>query len=330
MAQLAKLCFQERSGTKIISGITQLSKEGTHILLEGANDWNGRNATDRVYLLAPYDCVVKAIATYDNTVFFESTGAVATPSGTYDNCWFMCTHMLDADKASLGIAVGKKFLQGQPCYAEGTKGIGTGNHIHMEQGYGQFGGGSAPYKASSDTFKYNGTTYTQYYPVLAAGGKECALKDMMFLEPAEIIIRSSTDKSVSDYYGMKIAPADKSACDNQVYIDVNALRVRSEATTAGRLQGYCAPQSYYTVLEKIEKANSKNKDYDWYKIGPYHWIAGVSGVKYMAATEDKHLKKIMLDQSYDYRWSVDGNKFGNKYDVTVMAGFGDTALKNDG
>jgi len=38
MAQFAKLCFQDRNGNNLISGVTQLQKEGTHILLTGAND----------------------------------------------------------------------------------------------------------------------------------------------------------------------------------------------------------------------------------------------------------------------------------------------------
>lgn len=330
MAQFAKLCFQDRNGNNLISGVTQLQKEGTHILLTGANDWNGTSASDRVYLLAPYDCIVRAIAPYDNTVFFESTEAIITPSGTYDHCWFMCTHMLDADKSTLGLAVGRIYRQGQRCYAEGTKGIGAGNHIHMEQGYGTFGGGTTPYKASKDTFKYNGTTYTQYYPVLAAGGKECPVADMMFLDKVQVTVRQVDGKTLVDHYGMRLVPDAKSAGDDQVYIGVSALRVRANATTSGRLHGYCLMGGYYNVLKRIEKAAAANKDYDWYQVGPYQWIAGVDGVEYKKASVDKRIFKIEKDPEYDYQWSLDGNRYGDKYDVTVMSGFGDTKLIADG
>lgn len=329
MAQFATLCFSDRDGTRFISAVTQGQKEGTHINLVGANDWNGRDGSDRAYLLAPYDCVVKAIGTYDNTIFFESTGAVQTPTGVYDHCWFMCTHILDTDKSALGLAVGKKFVQGQPCYAEGTKGVGSGNHIHMEQGYGSFGGGTSPYHGSSQTFKYNGTTYKQYYPVLASGAKECPVREMFYIDKQEVIKRYN-GQTLLDRYSMQVVPNQKSASENQVYVGVSALRVRAAANTSSALMGYCAFGAYYNVLEKVNKANSANKDYDWYKIGPNHWIAGVDGVKYTAATEDKHLVKIIKDSAYDYQWSIDGNQYGDKYDVTIMAGFGDRAMEAEG
>ncbi len=330
MAQLATLSFRDRQGNKLISTVTQLQKEGTHILLAGANDWAGRNGSDRVYLLAPYDCVVKAIGDYDNTVFFESVGAVQTPAGTYDHCWFMCTHMLDSDRSALGVSVGKTFAQGVPCYAEGTKGIGSGNHIHMEQGYGKFGGGSAPYYRSSDTFVYNGKRYAQYYPKVASGGKEIPLKDAMFMDKVEIARGVNSGKGLTDYYPMRLLPDDKSIVNNQIYVPDITLRIRYIASTSGIVNGYCLPNSYYNVLEVVKKENSQDKDFDWYKIGPEHWVAGVEGIEYKESDMSNGLYKVQLDSKYDYLWSVDGNKYGDKYDITVMGGFGDLELKNKG
>lgn len=41
--------------------------------------------------------------------------------------------------------------------------------------------------------------------------------------------------------------------------------------------------------------------------------------------------KIEIDRDhYDYRWSIDGNKFGESYDKTIPGGFGDTALVDQG
>ena len=37
--------------------------------------------------------------------------------------------------------------------------------------------------------------------------------------------------------------------------------------------------------------------------------------------------KIEIDRDqYDYRWSVDGNKYGTAYDKTTCYGFSDKAL----
>lgn len=51
----AILCFRDYLNKDLISGITQGSNEGSHQNLNGANDFNGRNAQDQVDLLAPYD-----------------------------------------------------------------------------------------------------------------------------------------------------------------------------------------------------------------------------------------------------------------------------------
>lgn len=43
-----------------------------------------------------------------------------------------------------------------------------------------------------------------------------------------------------------------------------------------------------------------------------------------------NLIKIAKDDNYDYKWSVDGNKYGDKYDITSASGFGDTDLISNG
>lgn len=46
--------------------------------------------------------------------------------------------------------------------------------------------------------------------------------------------------------------------------------------------------------------------------------------------ENMDLIKIKKEEGYEYKWSVDGNRYGTDYDVTVSAGFGDLDLKNQG
>ena len=193
----AVLCFRDYKGKDLISCITQKNLEGSHINLVGANDFAGRDATDRVDLLAPCDMVVKAIATYDNTVMFESVDKVQTPSGV-SKIWLMCTHLLDSDFKSLDMKVGKIFKKGEPIYCEGNKGIGGGYHIHMEQGLGTFKGGSTPYTWNGQYFTLNGTQYKQYIPCV--NGKELVITDVFYLANVELAPRKSTNKTMVDLY----------------------------------------------------------------------------------------------------------------------------------
>ena len=60
-----KAILKFNNGKDFMSKITQKEGVGTH-KLNYANDFNGLDAACNTYLLAPFDCVVKAISTYDN------------------------------------------------------------------------------------------------------------------------------------------------------------------------------------------------------------------------------------------------------------------------
>lgn len=193
--QKAILCFEDWKKRQMISGISQGQNEGSHINLNGGNDWNGIGANEQCDLLAPYDCKVMAVSRLDNTVFFQSLTTVQCPMGEVMS-WFMCTHMNDVDFNKLGIKVGKIFKQFEVCYTEGTKGIGSGDHIHMEQGFGTFGGGSSPYYKSKETYRLNGKTYYQYYPVLSKGSYEAPVYDIFYLKSAVTEYLSNAEKKM--------------------------------------------------------------------------------------------------------------------------------------
>ena len=61
-------------------------------------------------------------------------------------------------------------------------------------------------------------------------------------------------------------------------------------------------------------------------------IYSTGGVKYewKEVSDMTDLIKIEKDSNYDYKWSVDGNKYGDQYDITTQGGFSDTSLVNDG
>ena len=87
----------------------------------------------------------------------------------------------------------------------------------------------------------------------------------------------------------------------------------------GRYNSYIFPNTYipYEALfirnDELFTANKANNPYTWKKVG-----------------EMSNLIKIEKDPNYDYKWSVDGNKYGDKYDITTQNGFGDTKLEEEG
>lgn len=87
----------------------------------------------------------------------------------------------------------------------------------------------------------------------------------------------------------------------------------------GRYNSYIFPNTYipYEALfirnDELFTANKANNPYTWKKVG-----------------DMSNLIKIEKDPNYDYKWSVDGNKYGDKYDITTQNGFGDTKLEEEG
>ena len=57
---------------------------------------------------------------------------------------------------------------------------------------------------------------------------------------------------------------------------------------------------------------------------------GFLGYIYNPFVDDGDLITIKKDSNYDYKWSVDGNKYGDTYDVTTQGGFDDTDLTKNG
>jgi len=113
-----------------------------------ANDFTSPTGRD-IYMLAPFDCKIKAIRNSDNTIFFESLSSVQTPSGLKEKVSFTCTHMSDAKKSEIETLYGKSFAvdtifyRGEILYCEGSK-PSVASHIHMNQAFGGFNGGTSP------------------------------------------------------------------------------------------------------------------------------------------------------------------------------------------
>lgn len=83
-------------------------------------------------LNAPFDCIVKRLYDYDNTMWVESLVPVEIAKGIFDYVTLQLTH---DDKPNW--KVGDKIKQLTPLYDEGKKNA-TGNHIHIEVAIGKF------------------------------------------------------------------------------------------------------------------------------------------------------------------------------------------------
>ena len=115
--------------------ITQGYMMGTHVDSYAIDDAGSDTGID--FIVAPFTGVIRKIYTSDaNEVWLESSEPVIYPDGTVDYMTMMFAH--DNDVSNL--FVGKVINRGERFYEEGARGIGSGNHVHMECGRGKFTG----------------------------------------------------------------------------------------------------------------------------------------------------------------------------------------------
>lgn len=115
--------------------ITQGYGEGSHKDSYAIDEAGSDSGID--FLTAPFTGTIRKIYTKDaNEVWLESNSEVEYPDGTIDYMTIMFAH--DNDVSNL--YVGKVIQRGERFYEEGTKGVASGNHCHIECGKGRFSG----------------------------------------------------------------------------------------------------------------------------------------------------------------------------------------------
>ncbi len=118
--------------------ITQGVNGATSHVNTNALDLAGRDGgIDNVF--APFTCVVKKKYTDGyggNVVWIQSKDRVHYADGSLDYMTIMLVH----DNYTADLWVGQVIPQGTVFFQEGTSGLATGNHIHMEVGRGAFTG----------------------------------------------------------------------------------------------------------------------------------------------------------------------------------------------
>lgn len=110
--------------------------------------------------------------------------------------------------------------------------------------------------------------------------------------------------------------------ENKHQIEVFEEKVRARKAPNGQVySGLFIPQGIYDILDT---------DGDWVKVDDEVWFSKGEWAKEYEPKVDVNLVKIIKDPEYDWRWSVDGNRYGDKYDVTTMHYFEDQNLKDQG
>ena len=108
----------------------QYSHQGTYAI-----DNAGKDAgIDDVYAPCTISIKYKDSAKNGNAVFAQSNDKVQFADGTIDYATFMFIHCNDISH----LAVGQTIKQGEAFYHEGTAGMATGNHCHIEVAKGKY------------------------------------------------------------------------------------------------------------------------------------------------------------------------------------------------
>lgn len=90
-----------------------------------------------------------------------------------------------------------------------------------------------------------------------------------------------------------------------------------EAISGNKITYSAGNESKQMAFKTISKPTISANGFLGYIYNPY-------------VTETSQRIEIKKEDGYEYKWSVDGNRYGDKYDITNMQGFGDTELLKNG
>ena len=245
--------------------------------MNGSTSHKGTKAIDFGWLLAKPDGDYNLYAPFDGTVMwaddvskgaaiaFQSDYPVKYADGTIDYMTVFTEH--DNDRPSKGA----KFKQGERYSKMGTAG-NVGKHVHLEVQKGKY----QPYTGLSQ--QSVGKVYVFPNTIEPYNG--------LFMDDS-IGIRKSDDPYADLWvYVGHVESQEQDENKNQVLVDVDGLRVRSEPSLSGEYL-YTCQKGYFETLDI-----RTNDDYTWYCIGVNAWIAGVDGVTYFPKKEENEEDRI--------------------------------------
>lgn len=229
--------------------ITQKHGVGTHVDSYAFDEAGSDGGID--YLISPFTGVVRKIYPQDaNEVWLESIAPVLYPDGTQDYMTIMFTH--DNDVSNL--KVGQVIPQGQRFYEEGTKGMATGNHCHIECARGKFTG-TGWHQNSAGYWSIN-------------NGKKA--DECLWIDDSYHIMDTAgyNFRNVKDAEPKKLGtPVERNEDVDQVKVFDTTTILRARNNPNGEVLGFMN-SGIYNLLER-----ALDGDYEWFKVENNLWFA---------------------------------------------------------
>lgn len=229
--------------------ITQKHGIGTHVDSYAFDEAGSDGGID--YLNTPFTGVVRKIYTQDaNEVWLESIAPVLYPDGIQDYMTIMFTH--DNDVSNL--KVGQVIPQGQRFYEEGTKGMASGNHCHIECARGKFTG-TGWHQNSAGYWSIN-------------NGKKA--DECLWIDDSYHLIDTAgyNFRNVKDAEPKKLGtPVERNEETDQVKVFDTTTVLRARNNPNGEVLGFMN-SGIYNLLER-----ALDGDYEWFKVENNLWFA---------------------------------------------------------
>ena len=241
-------------------------------------------------LKAPFTGTIKKIYTENNAVWLESNEKVLYADGTIDYMTVLTLH--DNDVSNL--KVGDVIKQGQVYYDEGTKGLTTGNHIHLAVGKGKFTG-SGWYKnnygywcINNQIDVYKGLFLLNTVKVLNNGGYPWVITDTLTEENNYIIytvVKGDTLWGIARRYNTTV---DKLVKLNNIK-NKNLIYVGQKLKIPNNLKYF----KKYTG-NSLSIVNALNSIGEQYSFEYRTKIANVNGIRNYVGTSKQNLELLKL------------------------------------
>lgn len=126
-----------------------------------ATDYLGWGTSGRIYrcpCYAPVDIKLIFKNASECMCVWESLEKVHLANGLIDYLTLTCYHDNDIEDGTY-YAVGTIKRQGEEFFKTGTGGVASGDHLHLETGYGKYTGSTSP-SAGNPEYKFHITDYT--------------------------------------------------------------------------------------------------------------------------------------------------------------------------
>lgn len=240
--------------------ITQGANVGSHKGTE-AIDVRGEVRGVKNPYYAPCDLKVVQIYYNSATVLWQSVKPVRLANGKVTHITIVTAH-----DNTINFGVGFNIKQGQQMGNMGDKGIGTGVHAHIEQGYGL----QTTFDKNGQTFNLGGKNYAIY-----GLKQQIPFEEAYFMDNTEIISGKANWKYLKD---VEVNEYEKEVWSFTSNANQN-INIRENHDTKAKIVGKLAKGQTYNYIQKFND-------------GKYVWVS--NGKTWLAVREVKNGKRQAL------------------------------------